>query len=640
MPTSRIVLLCLSLLLSTHANAYSADERADFNAVYSQLKAGKTTDISRFKSHILYPYLEYEQLTQNISDVSTQTMESYIARYADSPLSKQLKTHLIKRFNDEGQWDKTFLQFGDEPDTIKARCLHLEARIQLGEGKTALNKAKSIWMSGRDRPSECDALFAILKKQGFINRDDHWERISLAIDRGATSLAKSLSQQLSRSDRNLTKVWISARRKPEKALQSKTLNKDNAKTRDVAAYAIKRIARKDTDKARTAYRKALRTYKFPTSQQAEINRYIAIRDALDHEPHALNSLSAVPEEFQDLQTKEWIVRLAVRQGNWKKALNAVNSMSADEQDSSKWKYWKARSLEAEKQTAQAKELYQSLTENASFYGFLAADHLKQPYTMLEHRHPDLSQITPKLSASLGVQRALELLAMDMKAKGRAEWFHALDAKNKNQMLAATKLAQDNGFYFTSILTLSKAKAWNQVELRFPMAYEPLVRDEANQQDVSPALIYGVIRRESAFDPDIVSSAKAQGLMQLIPPTAKQVARGLKLKPLSRKQVFVPETNIKLGTAYLKTLLERFNQNYALATASYNAGPHRMPKWAPDYPLEAARWVESIPFNETRNYVQAVLGYMTIYEYKLNGGKESQVTRISRRLSPIKPSYDR
>ena len=453
-------------------------------------------------------------------------------------------------------------------------------------------------------------------------------------------MAKSLSRQLSRTDRTLTNTWISARRKPETALKSKTLNKDNAKTRDVAAYAIKRIARRDTNKARTAYRKALRKYKFPTSQQAEINRYIAIRDALDHEPHALNGLSAVPEEFQDLQTKEWIVRLAVRQGNWKKALAAVNSMPAEEQDSSKWKYWKARCLEAAKQTAQAKNIYQSLTENASFYGFLSADHLNQPYKMLDHRHPNLSQIKPILSANLGIQRGLELLAMGMKAKGRAEWFNALDAKNKNQMLAATKLAQDYGFHFTSILTLSKAKAWYQVELRFPMAYESLVRYEANQQTVSPALIYGVIRRESAFDPDIVSSAKAQGLMQLIPPTAKQVARGLNLKPLSRKQVFKPETNIKLGTAYLKTLLERFNQNYALATASYNAGPHRMPKWAPDYPLEAARWVESIPFNETRNYVQAVLGYMTIYEYKLNGGDESKVTRLSHRLSPIKPSYDR
>ena len=640
MPTSRIVLLCLSLLLSTPASANLADERADFKAVYSQLKAGKTADISRFKQHILYPYLAYEQLTQDISIVSTQTMERFIARYADSPLSKQLTTHLIKRFNNEGQWDKTFLQFKDEPDSIKARCLHLEARIQLGEGKNALTQAKSIWMSGRDRPSECDALFAILKKQGLIKREDYWQRIDLAIDKGATRLAKSLSQQLGRSDRALTKTWISARTKPEKALRSRLLKNDNTKTRDVVAYAIKRIARKDTDKATAALSKASRKYKFSTTQQSEINRYIAIRNALDHKPHALMSLSAVPEEFQDLQTKEWIVRLAVRQGNWKAALAAINTMPAEKQDSSTWKYWKARCLEANKQTTEARALYQSITDNASFYGFLAADHLNQPYTMLDHRHPDLSQITTTLSANLGVQRGLELLAMDMKGKGRAEWFFALDANNKNLMLAATKLAQDYGFHFTSILTLSKAKAWNQVELRFPRAHEPLVRFEAQQQGVSPALIFGVIRRESAFDPNIVSSAKAQGLMQLIPATAKQVARGLNLKPLRKKQIFKPETNIKLGTAYLKTLLGRFEQNYALATASYNAGPHRMPRWAPDYPLEAARWVESIPFNETRNYVQAVLGYMTIYEYKLNGGNESQVTRLSRRLSPIKPSYDR
>ena len=155
------------------------------------------------------------------------------------------------------------------------------------------------------------------------------------------------------------------------------------------------------------------------------------------------------------------------------------------------------------------------------------------------------------------------------------------------------------------------------------------------QNVSPALIYGVSRRESAFDPNIVSSAKAQGLMQLIPSTAKQVARGLGIKRLSKKQVFDPKTNIRLGAAYLNTLLKRFNGNYALATASYNAGPHRMPRWRPDYTLEAARWVESIPFNETRSYVQAVLGYMTIYEYKLKQS-EAMVTRLSKRLAPIKP----
>lgn len=640
MPTSRIALLCLTLFLSTSTHAKSVSNGVDFETIYSQLKAGKSPDYGAFKDYLLYPYLEYESLVHNLPNTSTETMQRFIDKYSDSPLSNNLRTHLVKRYNDDEKWDKTYLQFKDEPSSLKSRCLHLEARLELGDEHNALPAAKKLWMSGRDRPSQCNALFSKLKKRKQLTKEDHWERIGLAIDKGASSLAKSLSKQLGRGDQQLTKTWISARTRPEKALKSSRLKKDNTHVRDVVAYALKRIARKDTDQAKAAFQKASRKYNFSTKQQAEINRYIAIRDALDHKPHALMSLSAVPEDSQDIQTKEWIVRLAVRQGEWKKALESINSMPLEKRNSSTWKYWKARCLEATNETTEAKMIYQSITDNASFYGFLAADHLQQSYRMLDHRHPELKQIISMLSKKSGIQRALELLALDMKAKGRAEWFHNLDAKNKNQMLAAAKLAQNKGFHFTSILTLSKAKAWNQVELRFPMAYESLVRLEADDQSVSPALVYGVIRRESAFDPDIVSSAKAQGLMQLIPPTAKQVARGLGLKPLSRKQIFEPETNIKLGTAYLKTLLRRFNGNYALATASYNAGPHRMPRWAPDYPLEAARWVESIPYNETRNYVQAVLAYMTIYEYKLNGGDESKVTRMSRRLSPIKPSYDR
>lgn len=640
MPTSRISLLCLTLFLSTSTYAKSASNNIDFETIYSQLKSGKSPDYSAFKDYLLYPYLEYEKIRHNLSSTSTKKMLGFIDKYADSPLSEDLRIHLVKRYNDDKQWDKTYLQFQDKPSSIKARCLHLEARLELGDEHNALPAAKELWMTGRDRPRQCNSLFTKLKKHKQLSQEDYWKRIGLAIDRGASSLAKSLSKQLGRTDQQLTKIWISARSRPEKALKSSRLKKDNPHTRDVIAYAIKRIARKDTDQAKSVFRKASRKYKFDSTQQADVNRYIAIRDALDHKPHALMSLSAVPEDSQDMQTKEWIVRLAVRQGNWEKALKSINSMPTEKQDSSTWKYWKARCLEATNKNSEAKALFKSITSNASFYGFLAADHLQQSYKMLEHRHPELKQNISMLSRKDGIQRALELLALDMKAKGRAEWFHNLDASNKNQMLAAAKLAQNKGFHFTSILTLSKAKAWNQVELRFPMAHESLVRLEANQQGVSPALVYGVIRRESAFDPNIVSSARAQGLMQLIPPTAKQVARGLKLKPLRKKQIFEPEINIKLGTAYLKTLLKRFNGNYALATASYNAGPHRMPRWAPDYPLEAARWVESIPFNETRNYVQAVLAYMTIYEYKLNGRDESKVMRMSRRLSPIKPSYDR
>jgi len=640
MPILRTISLGLALLLSTLNPAQATSTDTEFETAYAQLKAGKALNFRALEDHILYLYLEYEYLTNNLSSTSTKTMLRFIDTYADSPLSDNLRTQLVKRYNKEKQWDETFLQFSGTPSSIKARCLHLEARIQLGDVGKALFEAKALWMSGRDRPSECDGLFAKLTQYKQLAPSDYWQRIGLAIDRGATSLAKSLSRKLSRSDQQLTKVWISARSRPEKALRSARLKKDSAHAQDVVAYALKRIARKNTDSARAKFNKASRKYDFDIAKKSEISRYIAIRDALDHKPSALMSLTAVPVEHQNMQAKEWIVRMALRQGNWNAALNAINSMPADKQDSTTWKYWKARCLEAANKPADAKRLYQSITDSASFYGFLAADQLNQPYKMLGHRHPALQQIVEALSDKKGIQRALALLSLNMKSKGRAEWFHSLDAANTNQMLAASKLAQAKGFHFTSILTLSKAKAWNQIELRFPMAYESTVRFEANQQGVSPALIYGVIRRESAFDPNIVSSAKAQGLMQLIPPTAKQVTRGLGLKPLSRKQIFEPETNIKLGTAYLNTLLKRFEQNYALATASYNAGPHRMPRWAPDYNMEAARWVESIPYNETRNYVQAVLAYMTIYEYKLNGNNEPNVTRLSRRLSPIKPSYAR
>jgi soluble lytic murein transglycosylase len=635
MPAFRTLCFSLLIVFSGTAVADEASDRALFKSTYATLKAGKTADISSLKDYILYPYLEYQNLTNNLSGTSTKTLTQFLRDNSDSPLSKDLQVSLMQRYNVEGQWGETFTEYQGLNDSIKARCLHLQARIELGDKQKALEEGKTIWMSGRDRPKQCDALFAQLKSNGQLKREDYWARIKLAIDRGATSLAKSISRPLSKSDQRLVKLWITARSKPQSALSSKLMNKDTPRTREVAAYAIKRLARNDTESARDEFQNALKKYKFSIPQQAEISRYIAVRDALDHEDHALTSLSAIPEEYRDTDANNWLARLAVRQGNWRVLLEAIEAMPAEQREESSWQYWKARALEAEKQPEAAKAIYQEVAKNASFYGFLSADQLGQPYTSLDRTTPALDHLIPGLLTVPGIQRALELLALDMKTEARAEWFHVLEGRNKEQMLAAAKLAQDRGYHFTAILTISRAKDWNEVGLRFPMAYESIIRQTAAKQGVPASLIYGVARRESAFDPNIVSSAKAQGLMQLIPPTAKQVAKELGLKRLSTRQVFEPETNVLLGASYLKSLLKRFDGNYALATASYNAGPHRMPRWAPDYPLEAARWIESIPYNETRNYVQAVMSYMVIYEYKLNGPGQP-VTRLSERLAPIKP----
>ncbi|PID45924.1 MAG: hypothetical protein CSB47_06345 [Proteobacteria bacterium] len=634
MPLIRYTLLLLALCTGPLSFA-GEQEREQFKTLYAKVKAGKSANIAVLKDYPLYPYLEYERIVHNLPGTSTQSIEAFIRDYADSPLSSKLKVHLMERYNQEAQWGQTFtlLQQGD--NSIKARCLHIQARIELGDTTQALADGKAIWMSGRDRPKQCDGLFRLLKNNKQLSDKDYWRRIKLAMHRGATSLAKSLSKNLSKKDQALVNIWVLARRKPQKALKKAILADDNARSRDVVAYAIKRIARKDTDAAKAQFKTALKNYEFDTAQQAEISRYIAVRDALDHESHALIALASIPEEYRDVKANEWLARIALREGDWKTLLDAIAALPKDEQNASNWKYWRARALEATKQNNEALELYKSLSHNASFYGFLAADHLGLPYSVLEQPALDIDQLIPALEKEPAIQRALELLAVDMKAEGRAEWFFALNNRNKEQMLAAAKLAQQYHHHFTAILTISKTKDWNQVELRFPMAYEEIIRKAAEELGVHPALVYGVARRESAFDPSIVSHAKAQGLMQLIPSTAKQVARSLGMRRLSKTDTFDPTTNIRLGTKYLQTLLKKFNGNYALATASYNAGPHRIPKWAPDYELEAARWVESIPFNETRNYVQAVMAYMTIYEYKLIGSEE-KVTRLSKRLSPIKP----
>ena len=635
MPVLRYSMICLILFVGQHSFAGEQEDRKQFKSLYSLLKADKSADITALKDYSLYPYLEYQQIANNLSSTSTQSIETFILNNADSPLSIKLRDNLMERYNDEGQWGQTFTLFQEENSSIKARCLHTQARIELGDTKNALIEGKKLWLTGRDRPKQCDALFKLLANNKQLSQNDYWERITLAMDRGATSLAKSLSKRLSKRDQSLVNVWSQARSKPEKALRKAVLGDDTAHSRDVVAYAIKRIARKDTTKAKKQFQSALKNYNFDISQQAEINRYVAVRDALDHESHSLITLSSIPEEYRDVEANEWLARIALREGDWKTLLDALTALPADKQEDSNWKYWRARALEATKKPDEAIALYQSLSKNASFYGFLAADHLGQPYTILEQPSPELDHLIPGLLKEPAIERALELFALDMKTEGRAEWFFALEKRNKLQMLAAAKLAQQRNHHFTAILTISRTKDWNQIELRFPMAYEGMIRKEGKAQNINPALIYGVARRESAFDPNIVSSAKAQGLMQLIPSTAKQVSRSLGIKKLSRAATFDPETNIRLGARYLKTLLEKFDGNYALATASYNAGPHRMPRWAPDYPLEAARWVESIPYKETRNYVQAVMAYMTIYEYKLTGS-ESEVTRLSNRLSPIKP----
>ncbi|HIO92327.1 MAG TPA: hypothetical protein EYG68_05700 [Leucothrix mucor] len=640
------LLFSLSLFLLLHSVSFADDLRTlntqqkQFTLLLKDLQKGKMIDIEGMKPYVLYPYLAYEHIRKN-KKASSDDLGQFIRVYESSPLADKLWSRWMETFIAEKKWDKAQRAYAKGRGGLGAHCYYLQAKLELAEDLAA-NEAEAVklWLSGSKRPSSCTGLFDLMAKKGLLDKDKYWQRITLLIDKGNLKLAKKLSKKLSSKDQRRVAMWVLLKYKAKKYLQKsstlKLLSGKHDYDHRILLYGIKRLSRNDTEKAQKLLHKISKKIQFSTQEKSEVASYIAMQDALNHSPYALQHFAAIPDQYRDDESNTWMVRMALRQSDWKKVLIAVDSMSKSYQQKDVWRYWRARALSVENRVDEALVLYEELAQDASFYGFLASDRLQQDYNSLAVTEPDRSeQVSLLIAENIGIQRALELFDIGFRNKAKREWFYALKALNKEEKLAAAKLALEKNLPFVAIVSVAKTKDWNQTGLRFPLQYQNLIEQHASAKNIPSAWVYGVARRESAFDANIESSAKALGLMQLIPPTAKAVARKLDLPRLSKQDILVPNTNIQLGSAYLKELLDKFNGNYAKASAAYNAGPHRIPKWLPEQPLEASRWIESIPFKETRKYVRAVMAYTTIYDYKLNHKKGTNL-RLSDRLAAIAP----
>ena len=233
-----------------------------------------------------------------------------------------------------------------------------------------------------------------------------------------------------------------------------------------------------------------------------------------------------------------------------------------------------------------------------------------------------------------IRRAQELFALERWTEARREWHSATRDMNPTQLRAAAKLAKQRGWHDRAIFTLARTGYWDDLELRFPLEHAELVKANADLHGIDIAWVFAVMRQESAFMSNARSHAGAMGLMQLMPATARQVAKNvLKTPPPRRQELFQPDTNIALGSAYLKQMKGELGDSAVLATAAYNAGPHRVTRWLPQETLPADIWIELVPFKETRGYLRRVLAYTVIYEKRMG----IPPTRLHKRLHPVPPS---
>lgn len=635
------MLACCALLFTQTLHAEpDANQRKAFQQAYDDLKSGKTDIFTSLpdslKQYPLYPWLEYEYLRQEFNTVPDAQIIDFALRNPGSLMADNLYAMLAKRLADKQDWQKLLSAIPADLDDTDTQCYLTQAHDAVGQTREALETGKTVWMGiSKGISDACAPVTALLRRHVQLSTEDYWERIRTAVDKNQTTLARQLAADLPAAQRETLELRIRLRKDPADTLPVAFKQPESPYLRDAIAYGLTRLARKEFQQAEALWKQARQTFSFTPAESAQVESALGVRQALRHEPAALERLAAIPAEHRTEDGNLWLARMAARYSDWPRVLDATPQLRFEhERDAAAWKYWEARALEATGKTQQANTLYADIAPISNFHGFLAADRLGQSYQSLDLPPVDRSQRIAGLQKVAAIQRAFEWFALGERNQGRREWFRILKEMDTAGMLATAELATRSGDPNLAIWTVSRAKEWDEVNLRFPLAHTDTVMEQARDQGIHPAWIFGVMRRESAFDTSAESGAKALGLMQIIPPTARDVARKLGLPVRGRDDILHPDTNIRLGSAYLNEMLNRFKGNYAQATAAYNAGPGRPPQWAPPRTIPADQWVESIPFTETRDYVQAVMAYTTIYDYKLSDGK---AVRLSERLKPVAPN---
>lgn len=633
-----LVLLVTCSVMATGAGAASdplKPERERFLEARSALNSGKITRFrelaAELESYPLYPYLEYATIQRFWSKQTDADIQRFLDRNSDTLLAARLRRQWLKNLGRKRQWSR-FLAFYQSPQAVKLECYKLQAEYAKPPTATWLDQAQALWLVGHSQPDACNPVFKVLKESPRMTRELVWTRISLAFQKRKLSLASYLGRQLPEQDRKLVALWRKAHVRPAETLSSRSLKKDIPITRNIVAHAVNQLARKDPAEAHKRWLAVRDRYDFNVNDRAAIERNIALYAGYRGLPDAYTWFAGLPDSAMDPKAREWRARSALRTSNWEGLLDSVNVLEPEQKQSSEWRYWRAYSLEQLGQEAVAIAFYTELAGKRDYYGFLAADRINWTYSLNHDAiESDDTVLQVLQNEHAGLVRARELYLAGLKLDARREWRQLTMELAPRELELAAVLAHQWGWHDRAIITAARSGHLDDLDLRFPVLYEEEVEEMAKTFKLDPAWILGVMRQESAFMQDARSPAGALGLMQLMPATSRSTARLLALPAPSRSALIQPDPNIRLGSGYLRHVLDRFDGNQVLATAAYNAGPHRVDRWLPDdAAMPATQWIDTIPFSETRGYIRAVLAFTTVYESKIN----PPVTRLSERMLTV------
>ena len=604
------------------------------------LRHGKRARFDRLtaslQDHPLHSWLRYLEFRARFGRHTESAIEAFLATVPDTPTADLVRLHWLDRLARQHRWARfleVYASLSPRPVAARVECLRARALLETDDNLAGFEATARLWRVPRSQDKACDRTFKLWAERGGRTSEHLWHRIEISLKRGNRGLAAYIARLLDQPDRDIAERWIRDYRRPARIVARAGQVRRQPAWRQPVATAIASIARRNPSAAARAWQAVSKdgATALPPELDAFASWRIGLGYAQDHRiPEAVEWIERVPEADRSPRLLGILALLSIARERWEDALAALDALPADTRSELQWRYWRARALTALGRTEEAQ--WAEIAAHRDYYGFLAADWIGAPYRIVQRPAAGSpAERIDRVERMGGYRRALEFHALGFRNGFNREWSHLVRRLEGEDLAAAAELATRHGWYFEAIRGAARAKAFDRLDLRFPIAWKDEAAAAAGDHGIDPAWVLATIRMESAFRPRARSSAGALGLMQIMPATGRRIARAAGVRHRGNRTLLDPYQNIRLGAAYLRRLLDTMHGNPALASASYNAGPHRTERWlAAGEGLGPEVWVEFVPYTETRQYVKRVMEYRIVYQHRMG----LRTDRLSDLLRPL------
>jgi len=620
--------LLASLVLSSSLFAQVNDTA--FLTARDAFRAGDINKLERaigqLGNHELAPYAESYRLRMWMDKGDPNNLRDFLQRNDGSYVAEKLRADWIRFLGKRSAWNEVESEFpkllAPEPDVT---CYNQQARLARDD-RSVLAEAEKLWLTMLEPPEPCRPILDALVASQKMTADDVWARARRQLEANRPSWTKTTLNYLPDSQMPDSRSLDSAISSAMSYLVRQPANwNSNRAGRELAAFAIQRLAVNDPRVAADELEKI--KSKLQDSERQWAWSQIALQGAKKHMTEASGWYASAGKTPLSDEVAQWKVRAALRAQEWGTVRDTIQAMPPALAAQPEWIYWLGRSLHAGGRTTEGNALFEKIAGQASFYGNLADEELGRTVAPPPKAKATTAEEQKAAQDNPGIRRALAFFRVDLRTEAVKEWNWALRGMEDRELLAVANLAKRNQIWDRAINTADRTKNEHDFTLRFLSPYGETVRPAAQNQSLDDAWVYGLMRQESRFITSAKSNVGASGLMQLMPATAKWVAKKIGLRDFSHGRVNDTETNVLLGTSYMRLVMENLDNHPVLASAAYNAGPGRAKKWRADRPLEGAIYAETIPFSETRDYVKKVMSNAVYYSAIFNGKPDSLKARL-------------